>query len=268
MPYSPTPHLKPSREDWSRWFGSFNPYASSTFQFNERHSNFGGGDASTINTIARVRSRLFEVSQRLDQFYFNSKNVTERIAKRDRFDAICIIEKVDVSPHVHLAWFHRGERERNVSNDDPRSVEKSPAEDFFDSLSADILFPNDKQNRLCVLLQCLNKSHLEVTPEDREFLPSFRNDPFRCKHQDPIPKDALFNWQHRGWSVHTESTYSPGWDRYISKELGTAERSDRVFFLSDAFGDRQRTQPTRYHTIDFKTGAMHLDLDAPLKARR
>ena len=268
MPYSPAPLLKPSRKDWSDWIGQFQPYAATTIHFNERLSTIGGGDVSIGNTIARVQNQVFEVSKRLDQFYFNTRNVSERIARRDRFDAICIIEKVNVSPHVHLAWFHRGERERSISDDVPRSAKKSPAEDFFDTLDAVILEPNDKKNRQSVLLQCLNRSHHKVTPEDREFLDSFRNAPFWCKHQDPIPADTLFDWKHRGWSVHTKSTYSSGWGRYISKELGVAERSDQVFFLSEAFGDSQRTAPTRHHTVDDKTGAKLLDLDAPLKARK
>ena len=268
MPYSPYPLPKPNREDWSQWFGSFNPYAATTIHFNEPLSGIGGGDVSIGNTIARVQSQVFDVSQRLDQFYFNTKNVSERIAKRDRFDAICVVEKVGVSPHVHLAWFHRSELERKLYRDDPLSAKKSPAGVFFDTLNADILEPNDKKNRLCVLLQCLNRSHHKITPEDRAFLDSFRDDKFRCNHPDPIPADTLFDWKHRGWSVHTKSRYSSGWDRYISKELSSPERSDQVFFLSEAFGGRQRTEPTRYHTIDDKTGEKLLDLDAPLKARK
>lgn len=268
MSYSLPSLAKPKPHDWAKWFGDFRPYAATTFQFNERLSRIGGGDTATDHNIAHAQRRIFEVSKRIDQFYSKTCGVSERIAKRDRFDAICVVEKASVSPHVHLAWFHRQEHERNTYINDPQSPKKAPPGLFGDMLDETIFDPIDKKNRLMVLLQCLNRSHLTLSPEDSEFLTSFRADRFRCQYSEPIPQDTLFDWKHRGWSVRTESTYSNGWDRYISKELAKPDASDRLFFLSDAFGEHQRIKPTRYHTIDNVTGSMTLNLDEPPKARK
>ena len=260
--------LKPSRKDWAKWFSSFQPYAATSIQFNEKLDGRRGSDAAIDKTMERVKQSVFECARELDRFYFKTPGITERIARKDRFDAICVAEKLDVNPHVHIAWYLPHEYARTIYGNAPTSTGKTPVQLFFDELNETCLEPIEKKNRLAVLLQGFNRSHHEMNQDDCVFLEDFQADPFACNHPERIPENSIVNWKRRGWTAHTTSTSGTGWDWYISKELTASASSDQVFFLSDAFGDRQRTAPTRYHTIDPETNAKHLDLDAPLKARK
>lgn len=255
------------REAWKKWLSSLRPYAATTIHPNERLRRIGGGETANDRNIERIKRSMWYISQKLDEFYFSTPSLRDKISQNDRFDALCVVEKPGVSPHVHIAWFQRSELERrcdgNVESLGPNSsfsdVKRFCDQEFFE--------PLEKLNRLCVLLQCFNRSHLDMRDEDQLFLQSFREDKFRCAYPNPIPADTIHDWGRLGWSVHTRSIQDDGWSWYMSKELGPGEASSQVFWLSDAFGEGQRTKPTRYHTVDWKTGAKMLDLDKPLKAR-
>ena len=256
------------KEAWKDCIDTLSPFAATTIQPNLKLDSIDKGELATDKIIDYLKSEIWDISRKLDQFYFKTKGVVERISKTDRFDAFGVIEKPGVNPHVHLAWFLRSqmERERRKNENLPVLLPCGfPNKEVFDPM---VFEPFEKENRLCVLLQCFNRSHLNIKKEDREFLDSFREDRFRCTFPDPIPENAICDWSARGWSVHTRSIEGDGWSRYIAKELGPEEASRQVFFLSDGFSSRQRLQPTRYHNRDWKTGAHILDLDKPLKPRQ
>tara|TARA_Y100001001_G_scaffold76739_1_gene74662 strand:- start:29054 stop:29872 length:819 start_codon:yes stop_codon:yes gene_type:complete len=256
------------KEAWKDYIDSLSPFAATTIQPNLKLDSIDKGELATEKNIDHLKSEIWNLSRKLDEFYFRTKGAVERISKTDRFDAFGVIEKPGVNPHVHLAWFLRSqvERERRQNGNLPVLLPCGfPTKEVFDPM---VFEPYQKANRLCVLLQCFNRSHREMNEEDREFLDSFRKDRFNCAFPDPIPGNAICDWSARGWSVHTCSIEGDGWSRYIAKELGPEEASRQVFFLSDGFSSRQRLQPTRYHTRDWKTGAHMLDLDKPLKPRQ
>ena len=223
---------------WHQWIDGFDPYAATTVHFLESASPSLLTDAGQARQIDRIKSELSKIALSLDQAYFNTRHVGSRVAKYDRFDAVCVIEKLTENPHVHLVWFPS--RDRRVAMD--------PVEELL---------------RICCILETFNRSARELEIEDRQLLDRWH------PRRNSFEPTAVANWEAKGWSVFSCSVYSSGWSEYSFKEMKhVADFSDRVFFLSDLQSSKQRTKATRYHSVDEHTGAHVLDLDAPLVPKR
>ena len=223
---------------WHEWIDRFEPFAATTLHFLEPASPSLLTDAGQARQIDRIKSELGEIALALDRAYFNTRHVGSRVARHDRFDAVCVIEKLGVSAHVHLAWFPGRDR----------PVAMNPVEELL---------------RLCCILETFNRGARELETEDRQLLDRWH------KRRSSFEPAAVANWQAKRWSVFSRSVYDSGWLEYILKEMKhVADFSDRVFFLSDLHSSRQRTKATRYHSVDEHTGAHVLNLDAPLVPKR
>jgi len=219
---------------WHQWIDGFDPFAGTTMHFLEPASPSLLTDAGQARQIDRIKSELSKIALSLDQAYFNTRHVGSRVAKYDRFDAVCVIEKLTENPHVHLVWFPG--RDRPVAMD--------PVEELL---------------RTCCILETFNRGTKELEIEDRQLLDRWH------KRRNSFEPTAVANWQAKGWSVFSRSVYDSGWLEYILKEMKhVPDFSDRVFFLSDLYSSKQRTKATQYHSVHEHTRARLLDLDAPL----
>ncbi|WP_335613865.1 hypothetical protein [Hyphomonas oceanitis] len=223
------------RQSWFELLNQETPFAATTIQFNRNLSRISNDRAHVDRNVQWVKQELSAVAFLLDKIYFNTSHVEDRVSKTDRFEAICVVEKAGVNPHVHILWF----------------LGKGRCE------------PWETLNRRIFLLRLLNSPGIPLEDRDAKLL-----DGPAGKKATP-PSSELIDWQRKGWSAVTKSIYSDGWSNYITKEQGYVEDfSNRVFWLSDFHEAGQRIAPTRFYTVDKHTGARHLNLDAPLIPRR
>lgn len=226
------------KEGWTEFVEDLKPYAASTIQFNRNLGQLRDSDSSDQQNVAWVKTRTAELALDLDRLYFHTRHPGHRVAATDRFDAFCVVEKTGVNPHLHMAWFQQQ--------------------------AADPLFREvDGILRTLCLLETFNSGHRELPASDRMLLEQFRGRRTQFKPCD------VRDWHASGWSAVTNGIFSSGWSKYIAKEQGfRLDFADQVFFLSDFYGSQRRTKPTRYHVIDDMTGALMLNLDAPLVPRK
>lgn len=223
---------------WQQWLAELNPYCATTIHFLNATPPSQRSDAGRARQIDFIKAEIAEISLKLDRLYFNTPHVGSRVAKHDRFDAVCVIEKLGVHPHVHMAWIPGFGRRKQMH-------------------------PVEAALRQCCLLDTFNRSTKELAIEDQALL-----DRLSDRRQSYAPTDVA-NWTAKGWSVFSRSICDDGWLDYVLKEMNfVPDFSDQVFFLSDRFSRLQRTKPTRYHSIDPHTGAHVLDLDAALVPKR
>lgn len=223
---------------WLEWLDDFEPFCATTLHFLEPATPSLRTDAGRARQIDRIKSEVGKHALSLDQTYFHTRHVGSRVAKYDRFDAVCVIEKLGDHPHVHLAWFPG--RHRPVP-----------------------MNPIEKLLRLCCILETFNRSARKLEAEDRQLLDQLRT------RRDRFEPTAVANWEAKGWSVFSRSVYDSGWLEYILKEMEhAADFSDQIFFLSDLHSSKQRTKATRYYSVHEHTGAHVLDLDRPVVPKR
>lgn len=219
------------------------PYAATTIHFNKALCSYSRSDVATDREVAWVKNKMKDLIFRLDWTYSNTQHVVDRVAARDRFQAFCVVEKADQHPHLHMAWFL------------PPLVRQSPLTKFANETS--------RINRLCCLLETLQRNPASIEARDSMLLKSM------SAYRSSFEQDVIADWSALGWSVRTESTYDGFWPRYILKEMKlNRDFSDRSFFLSELHSDKQRSKPTRYHTIDPVTGRHLLNLDEALVPKR
>ncbi len=228
---------------WPDYIGSQQPYAATTIHFLREPSSYQRTDSGAASTVAGIKQQVSDITYRLDQLYFNAKHVVDRVSRDDRFEAFCVVEKVHVHPHVHIAWFlpesRRGARHQKV----------------------------DELLRLHCILETLHRDPKTLEARDSLLLKSNRW--LRLRYES----DAIANWKSRGWAVHSSSLekgFSPG---YMFKEMRTYQDvSDRSFFVSELHSSKRRSKMTRYHStqLNAETGTKThiLNLDAPLMPKR
>ncbi len=219
------------------------PYAATTIHFLKEPFSYSRSDVAADREVDWVKDKLKGIIFRLDRAYANTPHVGDRVAARDRFEAFCVVEKADRHPHVHMAWFI------------PPLVRASPLRQFTSEMN--------RVDRLCCLLETLQREPASLEARDSMLLKSMR------AHRTSFENDVIADWKALGWSVRTESTYDGFWPRYILKEMKrNRDFTDRSFFLSELHTDKQRTKPTRYHSIDPVTGHQLLNLDEALIPKR
>lgn len=220
------------------WLSGFNPYCATTIHLLDAPIPSQLTDAGRARQIDWMKAEVAKLALRLDQTYFKTRHIGSRVARHDRFDAVCVIEKLGIHPHVHLAWVHGRDR----------TVPVSPVEEML---------------RLCCILETFNRGTKKLEERDRELLQNFRH------RRTSFKPTAVANWQAKGWSVFSSSINEPFWIRYMLKEMKSVrDFTDQIFFLSELFSGQQRTEATRYHSIDERTGACLLDLDGNLVPKR
>jgi hypothetical protein len=225
-------------DDTTDWISGFNPYCGTTIHFLDTPTPAQLTHAGRARHIDRIKAEVGQLSLRLDQAYFGTPHVASRVARSDRFEAFCVIEKLGIHPHVHMAWFD--------------SVRSQRMRGWL-----------EKRLRLACILETFNRGSQPLEPGDRALVDSIR------KRGGGFEPTAVADWQAKGWSVFSHSIDGPRWVRYMLKELKTdRDFSDQMFFLSDLHSPQQRTKATRYFSIDPHTGARLLDLDAKLVPKR
>jgi len=224
------------QKSWSGFVSNLRPYAATTVQFNHLRFARSGSEKDSRSAILHIKSIVRRLALQIDQRFFNTNHVQDRVASSDRFHAFCVVEKPGTAPHIHMAWYQPSAQERGQS-------------------------PITLAARSSFLARTLNS----------DGPPTSNAQPLQTYQSRLAGLDAedLVDWERRGWSARTEPIYSSGWANYITKEQRrTFDFADQVFFLSDFHRDNQRRKPTRYHTIDRTSGLMTLDLDVELKPRR
>lgn len=218
------------------------PYAATTIHFNKELFSYSRSDVATDREVAWVKHKMTDLTLGLDRTYSNTKHVVDRVAARDRFEAFCVVEKADRHPHLHIAWFL------------PPPAPRSPLKKFANEMS--------RIERLCCLLETFQRDPTSLEARDSLLLKSMRE-----HRRTSFEHDVIADWNALGWSVRTESTYDGFWPRYILKEMKLdRDFSDRSFFLSELYSEKQRKEPTRYFLKDGnkKKEKWCLNLDKPL----
>lgn len=220
------------------WLSGFDPYCATTIHFLDAPTPSQLTDAGRARHIDWIKSEIGKLALRLDQAFCSTPHVGSRVAKPDRFDAVCVIEKIGIAAHVHMAW--------------------------LPSLSSPTrMIPLEKLVRIAAILETFNRGTRPLEDNDHLLLNGVRR---LCVG---FEQDAVADWKAKGWSVFSRSTNGPDWMRYILKEMHfVGDFSDQVFFLSDFHSGQQRTKPTRYYSIDPHTGARHYGLDGGLAVKR
>eukprot|EP00919_Chromeraceae_sp_WS-2016_P060913 GHVR01144539.1.p1 GENE.GHVR01144539.1~~GHVR01144539.1.p1 ORF type:complete len:228 (+),score=5.12 GHVR01144539.1:191-874(+) len=226
------------QQSWTDLIVGLQPYAATSIQFNRNLKTINCSEANVTRNVEWIKNQAKSFALALDQDHFNTKHVENRVAKNDRFEAICIVEKAGVNPHLHMAWFQRGKK---------------------CSLSATM----GTLERKCVLLETFNSTRMPLEQRDESLLKALAS-----KRAAASPR-TIVNWKAKGWSAVTKCIYSDGWAKYITKEQdGQNDFSNRMFLLSDFHHPTQRTKPTRFYTINEHTNAWLLNLDEPLVPRK
>lgn len=217
------------------WIGEQDPYAATTIQFLTPGSGTRS-DSSLSRELSVIKSRIKDMAFRADHLFMNTKQVVNRVARVDRFEAVCVVEKLGVHAHVHMAWFSPEKR---------RSRWHLP----IDRL--------DRQLRQCCVLETFNRGNRALEDRDVRLLDKFR------ERRDCCNWDDIVDWDARGWPAFSASIGRGYWPTYITKEMQwNNDFTDQMFFLSEFHPPVQRTKPTRYHKIDGSSWL--LDLDALL----
>lgn len=225
------------KEGWSKWICGLQPYAGTTVHFLKDPFSYGRSDIAAAREIAWVKEQARDFANRLDQTYFGTPHVRARVAAVDRFDAVCVVEKVDAHPHLHMAWFQEDSRSK-----------RRPLSNF--------LRQTDSLLRKCCILETFNRSTKPLLTCDSGLLDSFGDRRLRFE------PTAAADWKARGWSVFSHSLSKSDWPEYMLKEITQVyDFTDQIFFLSELRSEGRRTKATRYHSIDRNTKIKLLDLD-------
>lgn len=240
---------------WSGFMRQQHTIAATTIQFNRNPSSYVRSDTGAMRDVAWVRQRVSAMVLRLDNLYFNTADAVSRVAANDRFDAFCVVEKVGVSPHVHMSWFiPRCER--------PEPQAMSTINWLLDRRKRAVellLREQEIEDRLCCILEVFNRDPGRLTASESLLLKthSSRRIGFR--------PDAIADWHRLGWSVKSSSIVGEDWQGYMMKEMKfECDFTDRLFLLSELRSENQRTRPTRYYNRDRVTHAPVLNLDLAL----
>lgn len=264
-------------EAWKTW-SSFQPFAMTSIQLNHNVPLTGSSDTRRQQNISLARRLAGEIFLSFDRSYFNTQHVAERVAKRDRFSGIGVVEKVAINPHLHIAFTI--DSLLDMASDEIADAELIwRAEQALDQLgkpelaslvqlvakgNAKLAARFEQKLKLCFLLEQGNSPGVEIEDHDREFLKQYA--PLRRG----IIQPPAINWEAKGWTAKTTSIHdAEGLRSYIFKEqLYEHNFSDQLFTIDTLHSSRQRIKPTRYCRIDRVTQARQLNLDEPLRPRR
>lgn len=239
----PTKLTQPTRDAWVKFLSGLGAYAFTTIHFNWSFSDPRDTEANRRRSMNFAREKISKLAWQLDSRYFNTPHVADRVAMSDRFEGICIAEKVTTSLHLHIVWYLPGNQE----------MVEGTAEHRFSKF--------EECRRTAFLIEQLNSNPVSMDV-DKEILEIFGS-------QHHVEKTFAKQMTRSGWSVHTTSISDlHGLADYLSKEAKHFDFSGQTIFVSDFHCVGQRVKPTRYHTIDPKTGALRLDLDQPLRPRQ
>lgn len=219
----------------ANWIGEQDPYAATTIHFLNACS---GNRSDTVKSreLAIIKSRVKELAFRADHLFMNTRQVVDRVAAVDRFEAVCVVEKLGVHAHVHMAWLRPRKR---------RSLLRIPIDQL------------ERHLRQCLVLEAFNRGTRQLEDRDVQLLEKYR------ERRESFNQDAIVDWKARGWPAFSASIDRGGWPTYITKEMQwNSDFTDQLFFLSEFHPPVQRTKPTRFHKIDGSSWL--LDLDAPL----
>jgi hypothetical protein len=219
-------------------------------------------DAGRQTTIASLKRDISKVFRILEEAYFNTEHVTERISKRERISGVGIIEKTSINPHSHIGITFN--RIPDVEYDPLKEYDRDSIAKIHATKTARFLAELERNLLICFLLEQCNSPGVDFEERDREFLKKW--EPYRTGSIIP----QVIDWKAKGWTIKTTSIYDPaGWRGYMFKEqLYQIDFSDQAFTLADFHSSRQRTKPTRHFTVDRVTHARILNLDEPLQPRR
>ncbi|MEH6490222.1 hypothetical protein [Hyphomonas oceanitis] len=251
-----------SLHDAFRAWDALNPILACSLQLNRSMPMNKQSDVDRQRTIASVKRAFSDTFQTLEKAYFHTPHITERISKRDRISGVGVVEKTPSNPHGHMAITFQ--HTPDVQYDPHIDYDRNELAKIHAVKMARQSETLRKNLFICFMLEQCNSPGVELEERDREFLEKWK--PWRGELITP----QVIDWKAKGWTIKTTSIYdAAGLRAYIFKEqLYQSDFSDQIFTLADFHSSNQRTEPTRYYTVDRITQHRVLNLDEPFQPRR